>query len=454
MARTNVSTLRTGETRLTRQEELELHFRRFPDVPPEVIVKEDILRHGLTYSPGTLQNCEGYSMFFMDSRRKSYHLYTRLETMKEQAPEQRDWIQAPSYLFISGGPYDLRATCVHVRLTPGSPYLVDRVEGDLVICGDGVPVAKVTYPPVPNYQTKAFADGTRYADLVSLYFGHNPNVASVTCSRHCHYFAKGMPCKFCDFGSVANDLEKLGVTWSLVKGMDRVADVMETVFKEETGPTTPISYCLTGGTMADDADGVDDTTFYLGYLTAIKERIGNRWPAILMIEAKPEADIKRFAETGTVSLQSNMEVWDKDLFPVMCPGKAQKVGRDEWVRRLVAAVDILGQGNVMTNFVAGVELAQPYGFREVDAAVKSTTEGLDFLMSHGVLPTLCVWIPEPGSVLGTRHEPVPLEYLIRVDQAWYELWKKYWLPPPWIAAGPIGPGRSIYGVSGILDVGY
>ena len=40
--------------------------------------------------------------------------------------------------------------------------------------------------------------------------------------------------------------------------------------------------------MADDLDGVDDTTFYLGYLTAIKERIGNRWPAILMIEAKPE----------------------------------------------------------------------------------------------------------------------------------------------------------------------
>ncbi len=80
MARPNVM-WRAEMSRPNRQEELELHFRRFPDVPREVIVKEDILRHGLTYAPDTLENCEGYSMFFMDSRRKSYHLYTRLETM-------------------------------------------------------------------------------------------------------------------------------------------------------------------------------------------------------------------------------------------------------------------------------------------------------------------------------------------------------------------------------------
>ncbi len=452
MARATMPRRQMPEQENTRQAELELYFGRFPDVPREVIVKEDILRHGVFFTPAALQDCEAYPIFFLGSRKRSFHILGTGGADPEVL-RQRESIRAPESLAISGGQYGLRPTHVHVRLSSGSPYVVDMEDGRRVLRGDGAVLADVGYPPVPKYRSKSFEDGTSYADVVFMYFGHQLHVASVTCVRQCQYFQAGVPCKFCDFGRIAMDMKNMGITKVLTQPVDRVARVMETIFREETGPTTPISYCLTGGTITDEYNGLDDTAFYLQYLTAIKERIGNRWPGIMMIEAKPEKDIKRFAETGPVSFMANLEVWDKHLFGDICPGKQQRVGWDEWVRRLVSAVDILGQGNVFTNLVAGVEMAGPHGFPDVSAAVRSTTQGLDYLMSHGVLPTMCNFIGEPGSALG-QQGLVPLEYFIRVDQAWYETWQKYWLPPPSLVAGPIGPGRSTYGVSAFLDVGY
>lgn len=453
MARAVLTTPRQAKMGSGRQEELELHFHRFPDIPREVIVKEDVLRHGVFFSPAAGEDCNDYPLFFLGDRRRSFHLQTTGKASPEMLSHHRS-MRAPESLTIRSGLYGLRPTQVHVRLSPNSPYLVDKVDGKLTLRADGAPLAEVAYPPVPKYRSKSFEDGTSYADVVFMYFGHQLHVASVTCLRQCQYFQKGLACKFCDFGNVARQMKDMGITSVLTKKVDQVAQVMETIFREETGPTTPISYCLTGGTITDDVSGLDDTAFYLQYLTAIKERIGNRWPGILMIEAKPKEDIRRFAETGPVSFMANLEVWDKHLFAEICPGKEERVGWAEWNRRLLDAVDVLGQGNVLSNLVAGVEMAQSDGFTDVPSAVKSTSEGIDYLMSHGVLPTLCNWIAEPGSALGKQDGLVPLEYFIRVDQAWYETWKKYWLPPPSVVAGPIGPGRSTYGVSAFLDVGY
>ena len=40
---------------LSRREEIESLIRRFPDVPPEVIVKEDLLTHGVRFSEAALR---------------------------------------------------------------------------------------------------------------------------------------------------------------------------------------------------------------------------------------------------------------------------------------------------------------------------------------------------------------------------------------------------------------
>ena len=78
------------------------------------------------------------------------------------------------------------------------------------------------------------------------------------------------------------------------------------------------------------------------------------------------------------------------------------MGREEWHRRIFDAAEVFGPRYVIPNFVAGVEMAKPYGFATVDEAIASTTEGLDYFMSRGVTPRFTTWCPEPTTPLGSR----------------------------------------------------
>jgi hypothetical protein len=116
-------------------------------------------------------------------------------------------------------------------------------------------------------------------------------------------------------------------------------------------------------------------------------------------------------------------------------------------------VDIFGEGCVVPTLVSGCELSKPWGFEKWEDGVKSMKECWEFLMSHGVTPRSSSWVIEPNSVLGRYDQPpIPLDYYIEVDIAWYETWEKYNLPPISYFS-PMGPGRSLSINSGHLDMG-
>ena len=186
------------------------------------------------------------------------------------------------------------------------------------------------------------------------------------------------------------------------------------------------------------------------YVEAIRERIGYRWPTILQIAAKGKKTWKRYRSVGVDVVHPNNEVWDKELFAWFCPGKDKFFGRQEWIRWVLEAVAVFGEGDVTPNFVNGVEMAQPYGFNDVDSAVRSTTEGIEFLMPHGVIPRLDHWNISPLSVLAGNHPP-SLKFFIRINQVLRETWVKHDLPPIH-SLGPVGPGRARHVVSGLLDM--
>ena len=99
------------------------------------------------------------------------------------------------------------------------------------------------------------------------------------------------------------------------------------------------------------------------------------------------------------------------------------------MKRTIRGVDFWGRGLVQPNFVIGVEMAHPHGFTDVSSAVKSTAEGWNFLMSHGVLPRYNQWTIESGSAFANQQRP-PLEYFIEVQKAYTELrWKHKFHPP-------------------------
>lgn len=425
-----------------RVEELELFFRQFPLVPPEVIVKDDLLRLGLNFTPSSLEAAQG-------CRVKSYRLFT-YDRVKHDQLAQGEPFKVPEDLDIIRGPYSLRRTNVQVRINPDSPYRVEAEDGRVFIREADSVIAEVEYPKAPSYYGKTFEDGTKYSEVVAMVNG----VAFSTVYRVCQYWGEKLECKFCDINEnirQGRKSKKLSVP-KAYKPFEQVAEVMKEIFlgEQDVVGTRPISMLLTGGAILTRLDGRDELDFYLRYVEAIREKVGYRWPLTLQTGPKTKAEFKRYKDAGVTCSHSQLEVWDKDLFKTICPGKQRRIGWDEWVRRLVDSVDVFGEGNAAPGLVAGVEMCQPYGFKDVASAVKSTAAGFDYLMSRGVNVRYNLWNISPLSALA-GNQPPPLEYYIRLDIAWCETWTKYKLPVT-TGFGPMGPGLAITGHSSYLDM--
>ena len=211
------------------------------------------------------------------------------------------------------------------------------------------------------------------------------------------------------------------------------------------------AYTLTGGSITSQVEGLDEASFYLRYAEAIEREFPRRWIGKMVVQALPADDLRRIRDAGIRIYHPNYEIWDAKRFEQICPGKARYIGRDAWLRRIVDAVPIFGPWRVIPNFVAGIELARPYGFDSVEEALRSTGEGLDWFMSRGVLPRFTTWCPEPMSDLGSTNGPAPLEYHAGLLRLWRDRHRAHGAPAP-AGYGPPGIGRAVFSVSAFMDV--
>jgi hypothetical protein len=272
----------------------------------------------------------------------------------------------------------------------------------------------------------------------------------------CQFSGKESECKFCDINKHIQRKRADGTRnneYKSTKILEKIGVVAKEIFFDIEQPVEDraLAVLITGGSIIEKVDDRDENEFYLDHVANIRKNIGYRWPLILQTLAKSKSECKKFRDTGVNVHCANIEVWDEKLFKWICPGKESTIGRDKWHHRVMESVDIFGEGNVTPNFITGVEMAQPYGFSDVSSAVKSTTAGIEFLMAHGVIPKFDTWNITPWSRLA-GNKPPPLEYYIRIDQAWYEIWSKYNLPPI-TGMGPMGPGRAINFISAHMDMG-
>ena len=388
---------------------LESYFNRYPDVPREAILKTDILRLGVR----TERQCE------------------------------TDWFGVTTTEFsLQGGVYELRRTALKANApTPQTPYSIVSCEGAPTLHYDGVPIAPVTFVPEPGFARLRFPDGAPYSDYAMLSL--NGHELFLLVYPHCQNWDYGEQCAFCDLGTK-------GVAH--LPDPERVAEVVATAFLEPVQmPRRPLGYMLSGGAIRSEVAGQDEAGFFTRYVRAIKQRLGNRWPCSLAVRALDKEGLKRLYSSGVDVVSMNLEVWDERIFASVCPGKMRAIGYTEWVNRLLQAVDIFGEGNVHSTFVSGVEMAQPFGFGEVGAAVRHTAQGFRFLMKHGVIPKIAAWYIAPRSRLASC-QPPPLDYYIEIMIQWYEIWREYVLPPP-TGLGPMGPGRAVWPTSAFLELG-
>ena len=428
--------------RVTRMEQLERLFKKYSDVPKEVVVKEDMLREGFHFTAAALN---------FDPKRKTYHLFSwdqstieEIGTIDSKAP-----VKLPDTIDVDGGIYGLRRIRMRPRICVKSPYLIDVTEGKLAILDreTRTSIADIRpFHPDPLYFSKVFPDGTPYLEVA-------PPDLNIIVFRQCQYWGPNEECKFCDINRNASSKKQLGqVKTTAPKKPDQVAEVVEEILLREpwSPDRRPLYVHLNGGTVTGKLGGLTEQEFYGNFVVAIKEKIGNRWPIGLQTVPWTVEQEKRGFLQGVNQRKSNFEVWDKRLFEIISPGKAAMIGYDEWIKRVLDQVDVFGEGNVQPGFVAGVEMAQPWGFKTVEEAVRSTTEGLEFLMSHGVTPRPISWCVEGLSDLAGQTPP-PTDYFIQLDRNWFEIFRKYRLPE--LSGFRLGPGRNEYMNSAAFDMG-
>jgi hypothetical protein len=425
----------------TRTELVEGLMERFPHIPPEAVLKEDLLRSGIAFDASALtDNLDG------EVKPKSYFIFSFDQKPLAELGEAK-LRRPPEEVALSGGPYELRRTIVSVRVNPTSPYRMARGEGELRLSLEGRDLAAVTLPPMPEYYRHTLSNGKTVMETApTIQWGY---LIYLTVLRLCQYFGAHEECGFCDINHNWRQHKWEGRPYTGVKPVEDVLEALELIERYDDGGSK--AYTLTGGSVTSTVDGLAEADFYGRYAKAIEERFPGRWIGKVVAQALPKADVQRFKGYGITIYHPNYEVWDKRLFSLISPGKERYVGREEWHRRIFDAAEVFGPRYVIPNFVAGVEMARPFGFRTVAEAIASTTEGLDYFMSRGITPRFTTWCPEPTTPLG-RDNPngAPLEYHVSLLDAYREALDRHGLEPP-PGYGPPGPGNAVFSVSSFMD---
>jgi hypothetical protein len=427
----------------TRTRLLEDLMARFPGVPPEAVLKEDLLRTGIAFADDALtENLDG------EVKPKSYFIFSFDQKPLAELGEAK-LRRPPEEVALNGGPYGLRRTIISVRVNPTSPYRATRGDGgELRLSLEGRPLAELALPPMPDYYRHPLSNGKTVMETApTIQWGY---LIYLTVLRLCQYFGAHEECGFCDINHNWRQHKRAGRPYTGVKPVEDVLEALELIDRYDTAGASK-AYTLTGGSITSTVDGLAEADFYGRYAQAIEERFPGRWIGKVVAQALPKRDVQRYKDYGITIYHPNYEVWDKRLFALVSPGKQRYVGREEWHRRIFDAAEIFGPRYVIPNFVAGVEMAEPFGFETVDEAIESTSEGLDYFMSRGVTPRFTTWCPEPTTPLGRANpDGAPLEYHVRLLEAYRERLDAHGLGPP-PGYGPAGPGNAVFSVSSFMD---
>ena len=423
-----------------RYAEVERLVEAFPDLPPEVVFKEDLLRTGISFSEGALRLASGF-------KPKAYFIFSfDLIPIAEMAHQEN--LRAPEEICLLDGPHRFRRTIVSVRLNPKSPYQVEiSEEGELILSLEGKEVCQIRLQSVPEYYRRRLSNGKPITDIApTIEWGY---LLYLTVFRMCQYFGRKEECQFCDINENYRQQKKSGRSYTAVKTVDEILEALAIINETDSESR---AYTVTGGSITSRLNGKSEVDFFAQYPKAIEKRFPGRWISKMVVQALPAEEVRKLWDVGVRIYHPNYEVWDPQLFRLICAGKDRYVGRDIWIRRILEAARIFGPSQVIPNFVAGIEMARPYGFTCSKQAVDSTTEGLDYFMSHGVVPRFTTWCPEPLSVMGRENpQGAPLEYHVRLLQAWRDMLEKHKLPPP-PGYGRPGIGNAVFSVSSFMDV--
>jgi len=273
-----------------------------------------------------------------------------------------------------------------------SSYSLIYDKGIYYLTHHGKVIFPVEFLQRPDYYSRKNSDGTRMSDIVR--YGQY-GALTVCYSNECALKEKDHDCKFCNINATKDTYaEAEGLGW---KNPRQVGETVAEAYREGARHLT-----ITGGFVAERRE----VEYYLDVADSIRENTGlDDFNGTACVGAPHDLTIiDKYKEAGYRTIATNIEIWDRNIFKAICPGKELQCGGwEHWVNALEYEVEVFGRGKVRSNIVAGIEPKD------------STLEGIEYLASKGVICFASSWCPNPGSALEGHRSPEP---------AWhYDLYK-------------------------------
>ncbi|MDO4494126.1 MAG: hypothetical protein Q4C53_09605 [Clostridia bacterium] len=387
-------------TRYPKCEELARLSAAHPGFSPYVLLKLSMVLHGAVLSEAALRRLQADEYRFGEAEPFDIGFSGRTAQYAMPGPVL---LADGTFVYINyGEAYADPYVIGYDAKTDTFPLL----EGDKTLCA-------VDFVPRPAFFGKRTTKGTPMASLADV----RAQKLILTAYRGCDFWRGGDRCGFCAF-----------FTGGGAAGPVVIQDIQETVREALKEPGRFSELYLSGGSDFSGTPAFEnELERYIRVWQAIGEDFTSRFPSQLMAPAYTKRQLRRlYDETKITSYCPNIEVWDKELFRSLCPGKQKHVGYEEWLRRTCDAVEVFGKGNVYTQMVAGAELAKPGGFPSEGAALASNLEACDFFAKHGVVFLSTIWRPHKAARLG--FQPMPsLDYYVNLSEGLHDIRAAYGL---------------------------
>ncbi len=271
-----------------------------------------------------------------------------------------------------------------------SPYLLNReLDGSYLIYDESGPVAQVKLAPRPAWYDRETSSGRKMSRIGTL----QGTYLAIYPAKVCDYWLEKperVNCKFCSVGL------NLGRDDADEK---TVNDVLETVGAAvEENKITYVDF-NTGHYKGDT---------YLDILEPFIRAVKKNYGLLIGVQTPPHHDLSRYHElkkTGVNRVSFCFEIWDRERFKEVCPGKNRQYGLDRYLEAIEYCTRIFHTTN--GEIVAGLEPSE------------KSIQAIDWITSVGAVPTVCIFRP----LKGTDYENLPTpstEEMIPVFRRMYE----------------------------------
>lgn len=275
----------------------------------------------------------------------------------------------------------------------------------------------VEFDPLPDWMTQATEDGFPMAQAgVSLH----GDMAVINIAPGCDYFLQksesgaSMRCSFCAYGApnerVAHFDQVIGEPGLPPLTYRRMQETLRLALAERD-----INHIyLVAGSLTD---WHEEGKRFIEIARAVQQVNSNRIPVTCGSGALPMDILQQMHSEQLVdNVCFNLEVWSRDLFEKICPGKNRFVGYDQWIESLENAVGLWGRGRVYSAMVSGIEMEPEYELSWEEAS-RRAIEGAAALCARGIIPVYSLYWPTGGrdhpdyfSRLQSYFERLNLEY--------------------------------------------